>query len=310
MLTTPLYQQFRFLELPIPKLFKSLPLPLNFYLSYEDRQEYGHWFCVVRNIIYRVFLFYKSITTAYLKEEQRKKDSIAKIEALNAPKIDPQVALRDSILRDSIGQITAAGNFQTAGIGKEQTVIVENELMKVTFSNKGGQVKSVELKKYKSSDSNNVVMGGSAFDNISYSINTAPNQSASTATLFFTPNAITKTADGNQSVSFTLAAPNNQSITHQYVIRPNDYLIDWNVVINGANQILTNNALNLNWQVRADKHQSDVKYERQQARLCYFEDDDYDFSTAANGVNETFEKPVKWFTVKQQFFNSYINCKK
>lgn len=256
------------------------------------------------------FYFTNQSQQAYLKEEQRKKDSIARIQVANAPKVDPEAARRDSLMRDSLGHVAAAGNFQTAAVGTEQTVSIDNEVMKVTFTNKGGQPKSIELKKYKSSDSGNVVMGGSSFDNLSYTINTAPNQSASTGTLFFTPGSVTKNADGSSVVSFTLAAPNNQTITHQYVVKANDYLIDWNVSINGAGQLLTNNSLNLNWQVRAQQHQSDIKYERQQARLCYFADDSYDFTTASGkGANETFDKPVKWFTVKQQFFNYSLIAK-
>ncbi len=255
------------------------------------------------------FYFTNQSQQAYLNEENRKNDSIARIQALNIPKLDPEVAKRDSLLRDSVGLVTAAGNFQAAGSGKEETIAIENEVMKVILTSKGGQPKSIELKKYKSSDSNNVIMGGSAFDNLSYAVNTGNNQSAATGSLFFTPGAITKNADGSQSISFSLSSP-NQSIVHQYTIRPNDYLMDWNVTLNGASQLLTNNAFNLNWQVKASQHQSDIAYERQQARLCYFEDGDYDFSTASSGgISEKFDAPIKWFTVKQQFFNYTLIAK-
>ena len=58
-------------------------------------------------------------------------------------------------------------------------------------------------------------------------------------------------------------------------------MIDWNITINGANQLLTGNSLNLNWQVQANKQQSDITYERTQSRLCYVEDDSYDFANSS-----------------------------
>ncbi len=53
-------------------------------------------------------------------------------------------------------------------------------------------------------------------------------------------------------------------------------MIDWNIILNGANRFLTGNSLNLNWQVQEMKQQNDIKYERIQSRLCYVEDEDYD----------------------------------
>jgi YidC/Oxa1 family membrane protein insertase len=255
------------------------------------------------------FWFTSQSQQALLKERNRVEDSIAKVKAANAPVVDTLAAKQDSLRRDTASQIAAAGNFQNAAGASEQFTVVENELMKVSFSNKGAQPKMVELKKYKSADSNNVIMGGSPFDNLSYTINTAPNQSASTGTLFFNPAVVTKNADGSQVVSFMLSSANGQNITHQYIVRPNDYLIDFNVLINGSNQLLTNNAFNIEWKVRADQHQSDIKYERQQARLCYLENDDYDFDIAAPSKNKVLEEPTKWVTVKQQFFNSTLISK-
>ncbi len=219
------------------------------------------------------------------------------------------VAKLDSLKRDSTVRLTEAGNFETAANGTEQLTVVENDLVKVTFTNKGGQPKSIELKKYKSYDSSNVVLGGTPFDNLSYTVNTAANQSAQIANLFFANPVITKKADGNSKCSTHLSAADGKSITHQFIIKPNNYMIDWNIVFNGANQLLTGNALNLVWQVEAEKQQSDIKYERTQSKLCYVEDGSYDYTTAATGATTSFDKQVKWVSVKQQFFNSTLIAK-
>ena len=252
------------------------------------------------------FWFSNRQQQAILQERKRTEDSLARIKALTNPQADPATVKLDSLKRDSANNAAAAGNFQNAANGKEQLTVVDNGLIKITFSNKGGQPKSVELKKYKSFDSSNVILGGSSFDNISYTINTSANQSAPSGNLFFNPATVTKEADGRQVVSYNLSSPDGQSITHQFIVKPNDYMIDWNIVMNGANRLLTGNSLNFNWQVEASKQQSDIVYERKQSRLCYVENNSFDYKTAAAGATETFEKPVNWISIKQQFFNSTL----
>lgn len=252
------------------------------------------------------FWFSNKQQQAILLERKRTEDSIARVKALSAPSVDPIAARADSLKHDSLNNQAAAGSFQTAASGTEQLTVIDNGLVKITFSNKGGQPKRFELTKYKSYDSTNVVMAGSDFDNLSYTINTSANQSAPTSSLFFNPATVTKQPDGKQIVSFNLTSADGQSITHQYIVKPNDYMIDWNIIINGANRLLTGNLLNLNWQVQAHKQQSDIVYERKQSRLCYVKDNSYDFAHAATGASETFDKQTKWVSVKQQFFNATL----
>ena len=252
------------------------------------------------------FWFTSRQQQAALREQRLATDSIAKVKAATAPRIDTVAMRVDSLRRDSIGRLTAAGKFDSAATGTEQDVVVENELMKVTFTNKGGQPKSFELKKYKSFDSTSVIMAGSGFDNLSYNINTSPNQSAGTGSLFFKPGIVVKNTDGSQTVNFIIATRDGESITHQYTIKPNDYLVDLNILLNGADKLLTQNTMNINWQVAANVHQSDINYERMQSRLCFVEEDKYDWEAAASGDSKTFDKQVKWVSLKQQFFNSSL----
>ena len=252
------------------------------------------------------FWFTSRQQQAALREQRLATDSIAKVKAATAPRIDTVAMRVDSLRRDSIGRLTAAGKFDSAATGTEQNVVVENELMKVTFTNKGGQPKSFELKKYKSFDSTSVIMAGSGFDNLSYNINTSPNQSAGTGSLFFKPGIVVKNTDGSQTVNFIIATRDGESITHQYTIKPNDYLVDLNILLNGADKLLTQNTMNINWQVAANVHQSDINYERMQSRLCFVEEDKYDWEAAASGASKTFDKQVKWVSLKQQFFNSSL----
>lgn len=233
-------------------------------------------------------------------------DSIARVTAAMAKPVDVQ----DSLHQDSVARTALAGDFTAAGIGQEQQTVVENDLIKATFSTKGGQLKSVVLKKYQSySDSSQpVVIGGGKGDKIGYTINTTPATSAETADLFFTAAPTVKNADGSQTLIFTLHGANGESITHQYTIKPDQYLIDWNIGLNGANHLLTQSQLNLHWNTQLHQQQQSIKYEKEQSRIGYWQDGKFDFERAkAEGTaNVDLDKPLQWVTFKQQFFNATL----
>lgn len=185
----------------------------------------------------------------------------------------------------------------------EQLITVENEVLKIAFSNKGGQPRKVELKKYRSFDSALVVLAGQPFDKISYAINTGQGQSAQVGEQFFAPGTITRNADNSQTVTFQLPVTGG-TIIHQYTVKPNNYLVDWNIQMNGADRLLTQGAFNLTWQSEPIQHEKDVLYERQHTNICFYEEEDFDYIMSK--TSKEFEKQVMWVSVAQQFFNTTL----
>jgi len=207
-------------------------------------------------------------------EQQRIADSTKKA---NDARITPEqkaAAYTDSLHRDSLSKLSSAGNFQNAANGAEQLTVVETDVLKAVFSNKGGSLKSVELKKYNSLDSTHKVMlSGGKDDKIGYSINTGANQSSETSSLFFGGAQLSKSGDGTQTLTYTLNDSGGQSITHQYIIHPGNYMIDWNIILNGADKLLSANSLNLHWNVQMHQQQVSHVYETQQSNLSYYDED-------------------------------------
>lgn len=240
---------------------------------------------------------------AAAKEKQRIEDSIRKAQAKN---ID-SVKIKEEIKKaDSAKQVQTAGTFTGAGTGEEKLTVVENDFLKVTFTNKGAQPKIVELKKYKTWDNKPLELVKGDFNKLSYQVNTAPGRSAQTSDLFFTGGEVVKEGN-NQVVRFSLKDSAGTGIEHEYIIKPDDYMIDFNVKLNGADRLLTQNALNLVWQVQGNQQEKDAKYEKQQSQVVFMQgNDDYDYYTTLANNDKKLEKGVKWFSVKQQFFNSTL----
>ena len=253
-------------------------------------------------LLFGYIFFTNKQQSALQKEKQRAADSIAKVEASKKKLVDPAQLKKDSAQEQVAVNQQAAGGF--SGAASEQITVVENNLMKIGFTSKGGFPKYVELKNFKKYDSASVVLGGSGHS-ISYNVNTGNNQSASTNQLNFASSAIEKKADA-QVIRFTAADSTGKSIEHIFTIKDNDYLVNWDVQLKGAGQLLTQGLLNINWDIVAHQQESDLKYEKGQSNIAYFEDGSYDFSAAGTGDTKKFGDKTKWIGVKQQFFNTSL----
>ena len=263
---------------------------------------------VIGFVLLGLLLFaYLFISTKNSQELQKQKqvyeDSIAKVKARE----EAQVRLQDTSKNKSAVIDTATG-FNKAVTGTERMDTVENDVMRIIFTNKGGQPKEVQLKKFKSFDSAWVkIIDPSANNRISYSINTSSNQSSQIADLYFDKPQITKNSDGSQLVLFRLPAPGNESIEHRFIIYPDSYLMDWNVVISNPSKLFSQDNFNLDWHAEMVRTQKNVTYERQLSKVCFSENNSFDYISSKQ--ERKFEKPVQWIAVAQQFFNATLIAK-
>src|ERR1700734_934058 len=104
---------------------------------------------VLLGILLFIYLFLSTKNSHELEAQRRREaDSIAVVKAKQAA----AARARDTATLSTQAIDTATG-FNKAIGGSEHLMTVENELIKVVFSNKGGQPVSVELKQFKSYDS-------------------------------------------------------------------------------------------------------------------------------------------------------------
>ena len=260
-------------------------------------------FVLIGLLLMGMFYFNNKGNAAFQAEQQRIADSIERTK----PKVDLAKQKADSTLLDATRKEKAAGNFQQAAIAQEELTTIENEVMKITFTNKGGQPKTVELINYKTFNGNPVIIQNGDFNKISYDINSGENQKANTGDLTFITGPKTDNADKSQTISFTIKDSLGKQITHQYTLHPNDYLIDFAIMLNGADKLVSQNTINLQWQTQTNKIEKDKAYEVQQTHFCYLSDEGFDFTmlgTSSDG--KKFDKPINWLAIKQQFFISAL----
>ena len=113
-------------------------------------------------LLFGYFYFTRQAQVQLEVKQKQVQDSLAAI----APIAKDTIGLESKA--DSTNMVSVIpGSFQQSGVGIEKLVTLENDLVAITFSNKGGQPKTVKLKKYKSGDSSDVKLSSSEFSSAS-----------------------------------------------------------------------------------------------------------------------------------------------
>lgn len=258
---------------------------------------------VLLGILLFIYLFLNTKNSHELEAQRKHEaDSIAVVKAHQA-----------AVARAKDTATVAALPVDTTGFnggltGTEQLVTLENDLIKVVLSSKGGQPVDVQLKKFKNYDSTQVRLVSPGTDNrMNYPINTTAGQVANIADLYFVASPVVSNPDGSQTVRFRLPAPAGESIVHEFTLRPDDYVVDWKVDVGNPDKLFTNNNFNLAWHAYLGRSQKNSTYDRRLASVCFSEDNNFDYISSK--TEKAFDKPVQWLSVSQQYFNTTLIAK-
>jgi len=259
---------------------------------------------VLLGLLLFTYLFTATKNNQQLERQRlRAADSLATVK-----KLQEVLQVKQDSAKVKVASGDSLTGFNKAIGGTEKLLTIENDLLKIVFSNKGAQPREVLLKNYKLYDSSLVQLVDSSMNNrLTYPINTATNQTAQISDLYFNDPGVEKSADGTQTITYTLPTPSGVTIQHQYVIRPGSYLVAWNLTSTGATQLFSQNNLNIDWHSEMKKTQTSVYYEKRLANVCFSTDNEFDYISSK--TEKTFDKPVQWIAVVQQFFNRTLIAK-
>src|ERR1035437_10197615 len=189
-------------------------------------------------LIALIFIGYMQLTKPSEKElaaNKRYNDSIALVQQNKVEQagITSKVAVvKDSLaVKDTtsnVNKLDAFGDFSASAQGVEKFYTIENELVKVTLSNKGGRVYSVLLKKYSTRDSLNnshpLILFDGKENDLGFTFVTNNNRVINSSNLYFEPIAgITKDSEGNQTLIFRLKTTGSAYIDFAYTLPSKSY---------------------------------------------------------------------------------------
>ena len=288
------------------------------------------------------WMYFMSPSKEQLAEQQRIQDSIrrARLEqmALDSIRLAEQQAAQMAALQadtaqlvglDSLGKAQLLQNklrdkygvFAAAAEGAEQTWTIENKLQKLTFTNKGGFLKQVELKDYKTYDSLPLI----SFDpeTVKFDLSFfAQNRIVNTSQFYFQPYMNGKpylggdmTVGENDSIVFALRLPTdnaNQYLEYIYTVRHDNYMMDFDIRTVGLKDVIATNAdyMTIDWEVDLMKQEKST--DRFAGESVYYRsltDKDVDHLNEQKDTDQTVNSKLKWVSFKQRFFCNVIVAK-
>ncbi len=234
---------------------------------------------------------------ARAKHYQDSIQAIAQKEAAMQEQAAAQQSPAHTIQADSTSLLYGASQ------GTEQLTTLENDLVKVTFTNKGGRVCAAMLKDYNGQDGKPLEL----FDEKDSGMNFAfegKNENILTEDLYFQPTNVTDT-----TVTMRLTTNGAGYIDFDYKLLPNTYVVNFSIRANGMQNFFpaAANTVNINWHQRARQLEKGFSFEQRYTSLTYKPvNKGSDYLSEMKDAKEEVTDRLDWIAFKNQFFSSVL----
>ncbi len=214
--------------------------------------------------------------------------------------------LPDSVL--NLERQAKFGDLAAWTMGEEKEVLLENDVVKITLSNKGGSIQEVLLKNYVSWKKEPLFLLDSAQTSLNYSLDTRLGP-INLNELFFVPSLSTEEIEGvkQQTVTFTANSPSGQ-LVQKYTLKDGEYTLGKSFEIQGLQGTVTAKALKIDWKDEIKSQEKDLAESRRKTQVNYFlADGTYENLGLSDDPEEAVAAgPVKWVGFSQRFFTAGI----
>lgn len=240
-------------------------------------------------------------------DKEAKQQEVATKETAIAVPADSAVADSAQLakLKGSLGNFAYSATLPSA---KNDFTTIENDLLSLKIANKGGYIVDATVKNYEQFEKGSGSLVKIIKDNnasLNLKLQTQDNRSLDTKNLFFEP---TLTKEGkNQVLTMRLKSSASSFLEYRYVLKPNEYMLDFSIRTQGMNSILnTSKPLDLEWNLKTYRNEKSVTYENRYAEIVFEYEDGKDDYTGQSALSEENPSDVSYVAFKQHFFTSIL----
>lgn len=251
-----------------------------------------------------IFLWYMTTFQEEPVEETTKTEEVVNTENIND---NPSSIQEVSAPIENEALVANYGTFAPAMsvAGHEESFTeINNGVLKLKFSNKGGYLAYAELLDYDDYKGKPVVLIEPSTANLNLIFKTTDNREIETQNLFFSSEINRQ----SEHVYLTMKAvtASGESLSFVYDIKDQDYMLGMQIESNGFKNIVSSstNPL-LKWELLGLRQEKSLQYENQQSTLAYGFSGDDDYLSIASEDEET-EENVTWVGFKQHFFSNIL----
>ena len=297
-------------------------------------------------VILITFSYFNKPSQREIEAAKRQTDSIAQVEADNARQADSkardaaaalQGKLTDTI-SDSTGKIAVNdelksryGVFSDAAKGTERFITLENNLMKIRVSTKGGKIYSVELKGYKRFNGEPLVLFDG--DKNRFGLNFfSQNKSIQTDQFFFVPSVTdslitvagspvskgkegrekfnTEGKEASKSLTMQLKAGDGVMVEYTYSLKYNSFMVGFDIHTAGLKKVMgaNSNYINFAWTQEMPRQEKVSKFGEDNYATTYYKfyQDEVNKIAPTKSESKALSTKVEWVSFKTLFFSSAL----
>ena len=210
------------------------------------------------------------------------------------------VAAQDSI--QNVRLIQTYGALAAATQGEEQIVTLENEVLRLQISTKGGQIKAATLKQYDDYQGNTLELFDGSNNELYYTINT-PKGTFNTDKFYFEPVNVTA-----ESATMRLKTDEGASLEFVYRLTAADsYLVEYSFKMQNAERMINDRTLMLNWYQSLPRTELGRDFEGRYSQLYYkYQGQSTNDLSSTSSDDETLDGRMAWISFQNQFFSTML----
>ena len=186
---------------------------------------------------------------------------------------------------------------------EEEFYQLENNLIKIVISNKGGEITKVNLKNFDNylKEPLNLVHNNQTTDLV---FKLKDGREINTSKLTF---EINKNKSKKGQLVMRALFSQDRWIEFQYSLLPDSYLLDYSITSSNFQSFIDPSGLNrLEWNLKSFRNSKSVEYENRYTELTYGYENDKVNELSITGTDEEKVDEIQWISYKQHFFNSIL----
>ncbi|RDI06973.1 membrane protein insertase YidC [Flavobacterium sp. AG291] len=249
-------------------------------------------------------------------QEKAKKEQVQKAQAKKAAEEAKTASIiNDSTATDSVkiaklnGSLGAFAYSASLPSAKNTVTELKSKLLTLKIANKGGYIQEAivnDFTRLTKSSGQQVELIKNNNANLNLQFKTQDNRILNTKDMYFEP-SLSKEGDADV-LTMRLKAGANQFLEYRYVLKPNDYMMDFSIRSQGLAQIVdTSKPMDLEWMMKTYRNEKSVSYENRYTKVVYEYEGGKDNSLSEGSkLDDATAEDVSYIAFKQHFFTSVL----
>ena len=260
------------------------------------------------------FSYYTSKQSEKYAQEKHRLDSIAAEKVAAEKAYGSETAAPTGTATEQQNTLSSQALTTQTARGEQSFYTIENDVVAVTITNRGGRVYSVRIKNYQAYNSKPLVLFEGDKNDFALTFYTSDSRNFTTSDFDFRPQTSETSytlAENEAAYTFVmrLQVGEGQLVDYEYTLRKGSYMVDFSIKLEGLRNVTNADLL---WSYSAFQQEKAFGNENSYSTVAYSYPGEASIEELGLGdgsKEETVKTRLQWIAFKQQFFSSILVAK-